>query len=158
MNTEEKLMDQLISYAYEKMDKNHAYPFCAFVVNNGIVVSKGFNSRVIDYGDITTHGEMEAFSKAAKSLKLKDLIFGKSYTLYTTCEPCLACFDTALWHRIGKIVYSVDHTGFPEYFHDHPYTIDNFIEENPNFIQIEKNVLKDKGIKLFKKAKEVYGW
>lgn len=158
MNLDEKIMDELIGYAHEKMDKNNAYPFCSFVVKGEVVISRGYNSRIQDYGDKTTHGEMEAFSKAARALKLRDLIFGKEFTLYSTCEPCLACFDTALWHKIGRIVYSVDHKNFPEYFNDHPYNIEDFQKENPDFIEIERHVLKEEGIELFKKAKEKYGW
>src|SRR3990172_12249380 len=101
---------------------------------------------------------MEAFSKACKSLSLNNLIFGKEYELFTTCEPCLACFDTALWHRIGRIVFSVGYQDFPEYFHNHPYTINDFEKENPGFIKIKRGILREQGIKLFKKAKEKYGW
>ncbi len=158
MIQEEQIMEELIHYGYEKMEKNNAYPFCAFVVKNGIIISRGYNSKVNLFGDKTTHGEMEAFSKACKALQLKDLIFGKEYELYTTCEPCLACFDTALWHRIGKIVFSVDHHDFPEYFHDHPYSVDDFEKQNPNFITIKRGILHDQGVSLFKKAKVKYGW
>lgn len=155
---DEQIMEELIAYGYEKMDKNNAYPFCAFVVKNGVVISRGYNSKVNLFGDKTTHGEMEAFSAACKTLQLKDLMFGKEYSLFTTCEPCLACFDTALWHRVGKIVFSVNHNDFPEYFHDHKYTIENFQNDNPGFIEIKDNVLHDKGVELFRKAKEKYGW
>lgn len=155
---EKQIMEELINYGYEKMEKNNAYPFCAFVVRKGVIISRGYNKNVNLFGDKTTHGEMEAFSKACKTLQLKDLIFGKEYELYTTCEPCLACFDTALWHKIRKIVFSVGKKDFPEYFHDHPYAIEDFIKQNPNFILIKSKVLRDKGIKLFKKAKQKYGW
>jgi len=158
MDHAEQVMAELIAYAHEKMEKNNAYPFCAFVVKDGIVISRGYNSKVNLYGDKTTHGEMEAFSKACRSLQIRNLIFGKELGLYTTCEPCLACFDTALWHQIGTIVYSVDHHDFPEYFHDHPYTIENFEKENPNFLNIKRGILRREGIILFKKAKEKYGW
>lgn len=155
---EELIMKELIQYSLEKLEKNNVYPFCAFVIRNGVVISRGYNDKVNLYGDKTRHGEMEALSIACKTLQINDLIFGKEYELYTTCEPCLACFDTALWHKIGKIVFSVGKKDFPEYFHDHPYSIDDFEKQNPNFIQIKKNVLHDEGVKLFEKAKQKYGW
>ena len=155
---EEQIMKELIEYGYEKLDNNNAYPFCSFVVRNGVIISKGYNSKVNLFGDKTTHGEMEALSIACKTLQLKDLIFGKEYELYTTCEPCLACFDTALWHRIGKIVFSVGKSDFPEYFHDHPYSIEDFKKQNPNFIIIKNKILHNEGIALFNKAKQKYGW
>ena len=151
-------MQQLIQYAHEKMDKNGAYPFCSFVVRKGVIVSRGYNSRINLYGEKTTHGEMNAFSKACRSMRIVNLNFSKEYELYLTCEPCLACFDTALWHRIGKIVFSVDHHDFPEYFNDHPYTIEDFEKENPGFISISRHVLHEDGKKLFADAKQKYGW
>ncbi|PIV07981.1 hypothetical protein COW57_05030 [Candidatus Roizmanbacteria bacterium CG17_big_fil_post_rev_8_21_14_2_50_39_7] len=155
---EKSIMKELIQYGYEKLEKNNAYPFCAFVVRSGVIVSKGYNSKVNLFEDKTSHGEMEAFSIACKTLQIKDLIFGKEYELYTTCEPCLACFDTALWHKIGKIVFSVDKHDFPEYFHDHPYSIEDFEKQNPGLISIKRGVLHNEGIALFKKAKQKYGW
>jgi tRNA(Arg) A34 adenosine deaminase TadA len=59
MSQKESIMNLLIHYGYEKMEKNNAYPFCAFVVKSGVIISKGYNNKVNLYGDITTHGEME---------------------------------------------------------------------------------------------------
>jgi len=74
---EKSIMKELIQYGYEKLEKNNAYPFCAFVVRSGVIVSKGYNSKVNLFEDKTSHGEMEAFSIACKTLQIKDLIFGK---------------------------------------------------------------------------------
>lgn len=156
--TDEQIIRELIEYGYKKIKENNAYPFCAFVVRKGVIISRGYNNKVNLFGDKTTHGEMEAFSKACKTLQIKNLIFGKEYELFTICEPCLACFDTALWHQIGKIVFSVDHHDFPEYFHDHPYTIEDFERQNPNFLSIKRGILHKEGIVLFKFAKNKYGW
>jgi guanine deaminase len=157
--TQTEIMSELIKYAYEKMDKNNAYPFCAFIVKNGVIVSKGYNSRVNDYGDKTMHGEMEALSKANKALVSKHLVvLDKGYELYSTCEPCLACFDSALWADVKRFVFAVDHSDFPEYFHDHDYNIEDYEKENPNEISVDRKVLHKEGLELFKKAKEKYGW
>lgn len=158
MTPVENIMEELIAYAYEKMEKNNAYPFCAFVVRENVIITRAYNRRVNLYGDKTTHGEMEALSKACKTLKIKDLNLGEKYELFTTCAPCLACLDTALWHRVSKIVYSVDHRDFPHYFHDHPYTIEDYEKESPGYPIIIKGILHDKGVALFQKAKKKYGW
>lgn len=156
---EEEIMKQLIEYAHLKVEKNNAYPFCAFIVKNGVVISRGYNSKVNLFGDKTTHGEMEALSKANKSLKQKSLVvLGEGYELYSTCETCLACFDTALWADIRKFIFSVDHTDFPEYFHDHPYNIENYEQDNPGEITVIRKVLHKEGLNLFKTAKKKYGW
>ncbi len=152
----EELMHKLIEFAYEKMEKNNAYPFCAFIVKNGEIISRGYNSRVNEYGDKTMHGEMEAMKKAGRSLQTGIDLSG--YELWGTCKPCLACFDTALWGGIKTFVYSVDNTDFPDYFHDYTYDIEDFERDNPGEIKIVKYLLRQEGIKLFKAAKEKYGW
>lgn len=155
MTQEESIMRQLIDYAHEKMAKNNAYPFCAFVVKNNVIISRAYNERVNAYGDKTMHGEMEALKKAIRALNQG--IFLTGYSLYSTCEPCLACFDTALWAGISKIVYSVSHTDFPKYFNDHPYHPDDYERENPTKITLTK-ILHTEGLALFKEAKTKYGW
>jgi tRNA(Arg) A34 adenosine deaminase TadA len=156
---ETEIMKQLIAYAHEKMDKNNAYPFASFIVKEGVIISRGYNSKINLFGDKTTHGEMEALSKANKSLLQKHLvILGKGYELYSTCEPCLACFDSALWADIAKFVFSVDHRDFPDYFHDHPYNIEDYEKDNPGAIKVVRRVLHEEGIELFKQAKLKYGW
>ncbi|MCR4329838.1 MAG: deaminase [Candidatus Roizmanbacteria bacterium] len=156
---EQDIMRELIRYAYEKMEKQKAYPFCAFIVKKGVIISKGYNSRINLYGDKTTHGEMDALTKANKSLLQKRLvILGKDYELYSTCEPCLACFDTALWADVKKFVFSVDHNDFPHYFHDHPYNIEDYEKDNQGEIIVKRNVLHAEGLALFKKAQQNYGW
>lgn len=158
--SDEEIMKQLFDYAYEKLIHHNAYPFCAFIAKEGVIISKGYNDRVNAYGDKTMHGEMEAIRRAMKSVRKdsKDLVFDKTYTLYSTCEPCLACFETALWANIGRIVFSVDHNDFPEYFHDHNYTLDDYVKNHPEGARIIKGVLKEEGVNLFKFAKRKYGW
>lgn len=157
MFEEEQIVKELIQYAYEKMEKDNAYPFCAFIVKDGVVVSRGYNERVNKYGDKTMHGEMEAMKKACKALNSRTS-FLKGYSIYSTCEPCLACFDSALWAGINKFVYSVSHEDFPQYFNDHPYSLKDYQNDNPNTIKVVRDVLHDEGMKLFNTAKEKYGW
>lgn len=151
-------MAELIEFAKNKMEKKRVYPFCAFVVKDGVVISRGYNERVILYGDITTHGEMEAIRRAAKVLQRVEPPYLTGYSLYSTCEPCLACFDTVLWCGINEIVVSVDHYDFPEYFHRHPYMVENFAVDFPGKIKYQTKVLHERGIRLFKEAKKKYGW
>ena len=159
MQTPDEIMTDLIAYAYEKMEKKHAYPFAACVVKNGVIISRGYNSKVISLGNPTYHGEMEAMTAANKTLLPDKLInLGSEYELYSTCEPCLACFDSALWAGIKTFVFSVDHTDFPDYFHDHPYTIEQFEVDNPGKLSVTRKLKHPEGIALFQKAKELYGW
>ncbi len=157
--TNDEIMSDLLKYAHTIMDTESAYPFAAYIVKNGEIISRGYNKKVQLYGDKTTHGEMEAINAAIEVLHPKKIvILDAGYELFSTCEPCLACFDTALWANIKKFVFSVDHHDFPEYFNDHPYTIDDFVLEHPNTIEVIRCQQHDEGISLFKNAKQKYGW
>lgn len=157
--TDDEIMTQLLAYARKKMENNNAYPFASFVVKNGEIVSRAYNKRINLYGDKTTHGEMEAISEVNRSLKQKKLVvLDEGYTLYSSCEPCLACFDAALWANIKTFVFSVDHHDFPDYFHDHPYSIENYEKDNPGDISVTRHVLHEEGLKIFADAKKKYGW
>ncbi len=157
--TIDEIVTDMLKYAYTVMETENAYPFVAYIVKDGEILSRGYNKNVQLYGDKTIHGEMEAINAAIAILHPKNIvILDDGYELYSTCEPCLACFDTALWANIKRFVYCVDHHDFPEYFNDHPYTIEQFEIEHPNVIQIVRQQHHDEGLALFRKAKQTYGW
>lgn len=157
--TNDVIMSDLLKYAHTIMDNNDAYPFAAYIVKNGEIISRGYNKKVQLYGDKTTHGEMEAINAAIEVLHPKKIvILDDGYELFSTCEPCLACFDTALWANIRKFVFCVDHHDFPDYFHDHPYTIEQYELEHPQAIEVIRNMHHDDGLTLFDTAKQKYGW
>lgn len=156
--TDKQIMKQLLDYAREKMEQKNAYPFAAFVVRSGVVISRSYN-RFNDSRDPTTHGEMEAMSAVNRSIEHKQfVVLPDGYELFSTCEPCLACFDAALWANVKKFVFSVDHHDFPDYFHSHSYNIENYEKDNPGEIKVVRSVLHDDGVKLFSEAKQKYGW
>lgn len=155
-STDEAVMHQLIAYSHERMSKQNAYPFCAFVVKDDQVIARAFNDVNNFWGDRTTHGEMVALKKVSQAHHSTTAIRGVS--VYTTCEPCLACFETIFWSGAKRIIYSVGKTEFTEYFHDHSFDIHQFPKQHPGMIEIVGGVLKEDGIQLFKSAKEKYGW
>lgn len=156
--TDEQIMKQLLDYARQKMEEKNAYPFAAFVVKNGVIVSRAYN-HFNDSRDPTTHGEMETMSAVNRSIEPKKyVVLPDGYELFSTCEPCLACFDSALWANIKKFVFSVDHQDFPDYFHNHSYNIEDYERDNPGGIRVVREVLHQEGVKLFKWAKQKYGW
>jgi len=155
MTKDEQIMKNLIDYGYQQMKKLDAYPFCAAIVKDGVIISRGY-AMISTYGDKTTHGEMVAMRRASRALSRGiDL---KGYSIYSNCECCLACFDAALWAGIRSFVFATDHTDFPEYFHDHPYQIDDYIKDNPGEINVIKGVLREEARELFMTAKKKYGW
>ncbi len=152
------IMKDLIDYAYMRMESNNVYAFCAFIVKDGVVISKGYNDVIKNWGIISNHGEMIAIKKAISVLNSNDNSLLKGCDLYTTCEPCLACFETSIFAGIRSLTYSVGRMEFPEHFNTHSYTIDDYVKDHPGVMTVRGGVLLSEGIKLFNEAKSKYGW
>lgn len=76
-------------------------PVGAVIVQNGSIVSTGFNTRELQCNPLG-HAELNAIKGASDSLgtwRLSDC------TLYVTLEPCLMCAGALYQARIGKLVY-----------------------------------------------------
>ncbi|GAA3706974.1 nucleoside deaminase [Zhihengliuella alba] len=83
---------------------NQGGPFGAVVVTADGHVFEGVN-RVTATNDPTAHAEVTAIRTACAALGTFDLT---GATLYTSCEPCPMCLASALWARIGDVVYAAD--------------------------------------------------
>ena len=86
------------------MEGGHGGPFGSVVVMEGVVVGRGCN-QVTSTNDPTAHAEVVAIRNACKALGRFDL---RGATLYASCEPCPMCLSSALWARVGRIVYAND--------------------------------------------------
>ncbi|MCO4251539.1 nucleoside deaminase [Pseudarthrobacter raffinosi] len=79
-------------------------PFGAVVVTADGRAFEGVN-RVTATNDPTAHAEVTAIRNACRELGTFDL---SGATLYTSCEPCPMCLASALWARIGNVVFAAD--------------------------------------------------
>ncbi|WP_308257657.1 nucleoside deaminase [Pseudonocardia lacus] len=79
-------------------------PFGAVVVMGGDLIAEGQN-RVTRDNDPTAHAEVVAVRAACA--KRGDFSLPGA-TLYTSCEPCPLCMASALWARLGRVVYAAD--------------------------------------------------
>jgi guanine deaminase len=79
-------------------------PFGAVVVRDGELLGTGEN-RVTRDLDPTAHAEVLAIRRSCQAVGDFSLAGG---TLYTSCEPCPMCMSSALWARIGRVVYAAD--------------------------------------------------
>ena len=84
--------------------RNDGGPFGALVVARDGRVFEGTN-RVTANLDPTAHAEVTAIRAACQGLGTFDLA---GATLYCSCEPCPMCLASALWARIGLIVFAAD--------------------------------------------------
>lgn len=79
-------------------------PFGALVVTaDGRVFEAG--NRVTLDNDPTAHAEVSAIRKACHELGTFEL---RGATLYTSCEPCPMCLASALWARVGRVLFAAD--------------------------------------------------
>jgi guanine deaminase len=101
--TDEQFLSRAIRLATANV-RNNGGPFGATVVSADGKAFDGVN-RVTADNDPTAHAEVTAIRTACRELGTFDL---SGAVLYTSCEPCPMCLASALWARIGKVVYAAD--------------------------------------------------
>jgi len=96
---------QLAIKEAEKALVDGVLPVGAIVVGDGKVVGRG-RRRAGDHPYLD-HAEIGAMREALQTAS--NSTEGPMLTLYSTLEPCLMCFATALnTRRIGNIIYAVE--------------------------------------------------
>ena len=83
---------------------NSGGPFGAVIVTADGQAFDGVN-RVTASNDPTAHAEVTAIRRACTELGTFEL---GGATLYTSCEPCPMCLASALWARVGRVVFAAD--------------------------------------------------
>jgi guanine deaminase len=83
---------------------NSGGPFGAMIVTADGRTFDGVNRVTADH-DPTAHAEVTAIRTACRALGTHDLT---GSVLYTSCEPCPMCLASALWARIGRVVFAAD--------------------------------------------------
>ncbi len=81
---------------------NDEVPVGAIVVQNGIVVGRGYNCPITT-ADPTAHAEVMAMRDAGNNLANYRLL---DCTLYATLEPCAMCVGAIFHARIKRLVYA----------------------------------------------------
>ena len=85
----------------EKAFLEKEVPIGAVIVQNGKVISTGYNRRETE-NQATAHAEIIAIQRANKALDSWRL---DSCTLYVTIEPCPMCSGAIIQSRIPKVIY-----------------------------------------------------
>ncbi|WP_375417485.1 nucleoside deaminase [uncultured Hymenobacter sp.] len=94
-------MREAIRLSIEKMRAGHGGPFGAVIVQDGIIIARGFN-QVTSTHDPTCHAEIDAIRKACAALGTFQLA---GCDLYTSCEPCPMCLGAIYWARPARVFF-----------------------------------------------------
>ena len=86
----------------QQAQDNDEVPVGAVVVQNGIIVGRGYNCS-ITATDPTAHAEVMAIRNAGSNLANYRLL---DCTLYVTLEPCAMCIGAIFHARIKRLVYA----------------------------------------------------
>ncbi|MCM3638853.1 nucleoside deaminase [Sporosarcina luteola] len=92
--------------------EENTYPVGAILVDEQFnVIAKGRN-RVHTIKDTTAHAEIEAIRNAGEAI-FEAKIHNKSFTLYSSLEPCPMCTGGILFAKIQRVVWLLnDDLGF----------------------------------------------
>lgn len=156
--TDEAMMADLLAFTRQKFDTLGILPFCAYVAKDGVVIAKGYYDRGDSYGAATSHGEMNAIRKACRSLMSYEALAG--FDLFTTCEPCLACLETALLVGVRRIIFAAT-SGDPVldvFFNFHTYHLNDYVRQHPGEIELIPSKTRAEAVQLFAAARQKYGF
>lgn len=101
--TDNYFMTCALNLAREAFDRGD-FPVGAVLTIDDLLIASGSNKNATE--DVrAAHAETRIITEKSAELKRaqKD---GKITSLYTTLEPCLMCFGTAVLHRVSRIVYA----------------------------------------------------
>ena len=87
----------------EKAFEQDEVPVGAVVVQNGIIIGRGFNQRE-SLNDPTAHAEIIAITSAANTIKNWHL---EDCSLFVTKEPCAMCAGALINSRISKLIFGM---------------------------------------------------
>ena len=91
------------------------HPFGALLADGSEVVLEAENT-VTTTGDVTGHAETNLVRLAGRF----SLLQLRSFTLYTSCEPCAMCSGAIYWAGIGRVVYALSEHDLLPLTGDHP--------------------------------------
>jgi len=99
-------MREAIRLSREMMQQGQGGPFGAVIVQDGRILSRGWNS-VTSQNDPTAHAEITAIREACRVLGTFRLA---GCELYASCEPCPMCLGAAYWARLDRVVFAATRT------------------------------------------------
>ena len=136
--------------AAKEAKKTGDLPFGAVVVCDGKVVGVGY-SEANTVGDVTDHAELQALRRACKALGRNNL---GDCAIYCTNEPCNMCGAGIFQADIPRVVIGASRSDLSWLMRPRNIRIDDLAKDTRYEVQIERDVLKDEVLALFKDLKK----
>ena len=103
MPYDEKYMNMALEEAIIAMEGGNLPIGALLLINNDVIGTNGNNQ--VNNSDFYSHAESLLIGRYASKIKEASKK-GEKIELFTTLEPCLMCFGTAVHNRINRIVYA----------------------------------------------------
>lgn len=103
-------------------------------------------NRVVRDLDPSAHAEVNAIRAACKKLGTWDL---SGCVMYTSCECCPMCYETACWAGIRKVFYATAWSDYSDLFSDQAINEDMQKTQAEREIQF-KQILQDEACEVWK--------
>ncbi|WP_262911046.1 Atu1372/SO_1960 family protein [Tenacibaculum ovolyticum] len=108
MESHKEFISMAIEVAKSAKAKGNLPYGCVLVDETGEVIFKGENTINSDH-DMLAHAEINILREAGKTYSHEEL---KSFTIYTSDEPCPMCASAIYWSGVGKLVYGLSKTEY----------------------------------------------
>ncbi|NQX11728.1 nucleoside deaminase [Microbacteriaceae bacterium VKM Ac-2855] len=116
MTSDAELLRRAIAISVSAVEHGN-HPFGSLLTNaDGEVVLEAENT-VVTGRDVTGHAETNLVRLATGMFAAEEL---RSFTLYTSCEPCAMCSGAIYWAGIGRVVYALSEEGLLGLTGSHP--------------------------------------
>jgi len=123
--------------------KENEVPVGAVVVDDGMIIGKGFN-RVINTNSVSSHAEIIAINNASQTINNYRL---KGCDIYVTLEPCHMCAKAIVDARIKNLFFAASEPKTGSII-----SIDNFLDKKflNHKVHYEHGILHQKSSKLLR--------
>jgi tRNA(Arg) A34 adenosine deaminase TadA len=111
---DETLLRRAIAISIDSVGHGN-HPFGSLLADGDTILLESENT-VNTSGDVTGHAETNLVRMASR-YTLEQL---RTYTLYTSCEPCAMCSGAIYWAGIGRVVYALSESDLLPLTGDHP--------------------------------------
>lgn len=155
--TDEDCMSLAVELSAMNVSKGTGGPFgCAIFekdteTGERRLFSMGMN-RVVTLSNSALHGEMVAIQFAQMKLgafSLNNATSGKTYEMFTSCEPCAMCLGGTLWSGVSRIVCGATKADAMSIgFDEGPVTEESYLHLERAGVQVKKKVLHEEAAKV----------
>lgn len=116
MTADEDLLRRAVEISVSAVEHGN-HPFGSLLTDaSGAIVLEAENT-VTTGRDVTGHAETNLVRLASGMFTSDQL---RSFTLYTSCEPCAMCSGAIYWAGIGRVVYALSEEGLLGLTGSHP--------------------------------------